>query len=221
MRKYQLFLFTGLAMLVSGAITAAPSLAVLEFELAQWLVNGVRIAAALPVQFTVSRLLENDATLEAMVCSYIEVGTIGPESLDLVTEILNLTLEKIGELAGLSLLCLGEGACVAEEDAEAYPVDLPWETELELDKNESTFYELYFGADWHERCLVLGVSVEEECKAAEGTAFEVLNVTGGVEEMGEDTEAGSCGGEAHNYVEVTQEGSLLTSTEGGTVTASE
>jgi hypothetical protein len=218
MRKYKLFLSAVFALFLFGAMTAAPSFA--TFQLAQWLVNGSRIAAALGAEFSLSRLLENSILLVGMVCSYIEIGTIGPESLDLVTEILNLTLEKIGELTGLALLCLGEANCIAEEDAEAQPVGLPWLTEVELETSTGAFVELYFGMGWHEKCLVLGVNFEEECTAAEGFGFEDLNVAGGVEEMGEDEEKGKCAGEEHNYVEVTQEGSLLTS-EGGTISVSE
>jgi hypothetical protein len=92
---------------------------------------------------------------------------------------------------------------------------------MELDPETGLFYELTFGQVWHELCLVLGVTEEEECTQAEGAELEALNVTGGVEFVGEDSPKGSCAGEAESYEEGPEAGDLLSLTEGGTLAVSE
>jgi hypothetical protein len=173
-----LMLFGVLAFSVVGVSAAFG----LEFSLAQWLVGGNLVLAELLVEAVGGFLYEDDKSGAHLECvSFVFDGFVGPESLDLITEILDLAGNKIGELVGNGLLCLGLGTCVEEEDAEWWPLKLPWKTEVELDLTDGTAWELFFGTAWHVTCLVLGVASTNECTGAEGAEVEVVNATGGVE----------------------------------------
>jgi hypothetical protein len=197
-----------------GAMMVSSASAALTFELAQWLVASSRVAAELLVVSEGELTLKNTATGTQVRCSGLFVGTIGPESLDLTTEVLNLAGEKVTELNGLAVVCTGEGTCVKEADAEAWPLKLPWLTEVELDVETGLFYELTFGAAYHVLCLVLGISVEKECSAAEGAEVEVLNKVGGVEANGKQSPNGPCGEEKEVGEVNFLAGNLTSSTEG-------
>jgi hypothetical protein len=183
MRKFYL---AGLMLLGVLAFSVAGTTAAfgLEFSLAQWLVGGALVSTELLVEAVGGVLFEDDKSGAHVEClSGVFDGFVGPESLDLTTEVLDLAGNKIGELVGNGILCLGLGTCVEEEDAEAWPLKLPWKTEVELDLTDGTAWELFFGAAWHVTCLVLGVASTDECTGAEGAEVEVVNVTGGVEAL--------------------------------------
>lgn len=205
---------------------AAMSASAVEFLLAQWLVNGALPAAALPVLAEGEILLHNINTGLHIQCSFHAEGTIEAESLLLINEVLTLGGVALGTaLAGEALLCKSVAGCENNAtDVEAWPTNLPWDFELELEEPGGKFVILLTGgtAKYELLCLVLGIASSEECTAPEGTSANVANVAGGVETLSEPaTPNANCsvGGEKSGE-NVAIAGNLLSSPE-GTVTASE
>lgn len=223
MKKVQIIGLALFAVFAFSTAAVTSSAFALEYVLASWLVNGKSITkaeGALPSEGKGELLLEDVTKKGAIVCSGILDGTIGPESLDEITKVLNLSTVEIGELTGKGLECKGQTTC--ETGSEAWPAGLPWLTELELMEPEGTWWVLIFKAGYHVLCLALGGLINEEvsCTAAEGAATQALNVTGGVELGKETTPNGSCEGGTENAVQSAIAGNLLTSSSGA-VTVSE
>jgi hypothetical protein len=131
-----------LALFAFGVLTAASASAVPTFLLALWLVNGAE-ATELATTTTGELLLEDTKTtigVVAVKCSGILDGWIGPNSLDYVSEVLSLTGGAISStaLTGTALECAEEtGSCPSPL---VWPVNLPWETEVELMEDSGTFF---------------------------------------------------------------------------------
>src|SRR5882762_5285655 len=193
-RKIQMLGLALLALCALSALMTASASAVLTFELALWLLNGIDITSAVLVDSEGELTLTNLLNGAAVLCSGLFEGTVEPESLDLVTMVYDLLSNLIEELVGLAVECTSDNICAANT-ALAWPIGLPWLTEVEQD-NDGTFWELTFGAAWHLECTVLGIKVEELCELPEGE-IEVLNVTGGVEAMGEVPQENTCNGNAN------------------------
>ena|ERR1700691_6299219 len=136
MRKFQWFGIAVVAVLLVGVAVASSASAAVTFLLAEWLVNGKSIAEgeSFKVESKGTLLLEDTKTLlgaSSVECTGILDGWIGPDGLDLVSEVLNTALEPISNtpLSGLPLECKTEKTC---EEALVWPLHLGWETLLEL-----------------------------------------------------------------------------------------
>ena len=187
MRKFHLL---GLALLAvfafSAAVTSAASAAV-TFLLAEWLYNGVTVTGELLVESAGElELTDTKGFLGAaatILCSGILDGFIEPASLDLITELLNLSKEAISltALVGLSLTCTNVTNCATPV---VWAVHLPWLTEVELMEDPTGSGTNFFvvlilnsgaGAPgWYVQCKGVLGEPEDECTATEGV-FELMN----------------------------------------------
>jgi hypothetical protein len=187
MRRFKLLGVVLLALFAFGVLTAASASATIVFLLAEWLAGGVGLTAEL--------LVESEGELELvslnaggfgittkLLCSGILDGTIGPNGLDFISDLLTLAGVEIPltALTGTALLCLEVtgGNCT---EPEVWASGLGWNTLLELMEvnGVSFFVDLILNGGWYAQCLVLGVTASETCTAAEA-AVEVTNEAGGV-----------------------------------------
>jgi hypothetical protein len=136
MRKFQWFGIAVVAVLLFGVAVASSASAATIFLLAEWLINGKPVAEgqSFNVVSSGTLLLEDLKTLlgaSSMECTVILLGWIGPEGLDLISEVLNAAEEPISStpLSGLPLECKTEKTC---EEPLVWPLHLGWETLLEL-----------------------------------------------------------------------------------------
>jgi hypothetical protein len=107
--------------------------------LALWLVNGAEVTTELTTEASGELLLENKSLKIAILCSGIEDGWVGPNSLDFTSEVLTLAGGKLKLLvAAEALECTDQsgGGCPSPL---VWPVGLPWETEVELWETTSPF----------------------------------------------------------------------------------
>jgi len=226
------FLSVGVVLVVVcvfGAMATSSAFA-LGLTTAQWLVAGAKITANLPADGLGEVLLEDTELGGALLCSGLGEGTIGAEGQGEVTMFFNLEGTLIEELD--SSAATGGLKCVADEktclvNSEIWPVNLPYLSLLKLDTEETETYWVQVDLNangvlpgYWLRCLTSLVTIEELCEAAQGAIGEVLNVTGGVEPMGEGTPLGTCRGIAGIGLGSADPGGLLTSPEGA-VTVSE
>jgi hypothetical protein len=188
-----LFAVSALASVMVSSASAEEPLTLLAW----WLVNGVQVPEGqeLNTETPGSILLEDTKAglfgePAGVLCSGILDGTVGFDGLDVISAVLNLKSELIGELTGLALLGTGGGPdCVADPSPsicpdgtpelpiEVWPFKLPWPTLLELyllSPANYSFVILVFGATYHILCWVAGIDTEDECTSTE-SMFEVLN----------------------------------------------
>jgi hypothetical protein len=183
MRKIQL-LGVLLALFSFGALTATSAMA--TTLLAEWLLNGVAIAADNLVEIDGELLLEDTKAIlgspAAVLCSGILDGFVEPASRDTVTELLSLNGEGtdlVHLTSNLSLDCVAQTGCETNTPVLVYAVGLPWESEVELvEQTGGPFFADFlktkanggnFG--WEiTNCLVLGTAHEDECTVKEGVA---------------------------------------------------
>lgn len=174
MRRLGLFIAGLTAAFMLCTLAAAPALAV-TFLLAEWLANGAPVTteltttAADELELTDKKTFVGAATV---LCSMSLDGWVGPNSLDHVSEILSLSGVGISNtpLVGTALMCTALKVCEASSAPTVYPVHMPWNTEVELIEGTGFFADLLFGTGgnpgWEITCLVLGVSVTDECTPA-------------------------------------------------------
>jgi len=186
MKRFQVVGVTLFALLAFGVLTVASASAAntVTFLLALWLVNGEEVLTELLTEVTGELLLEDTALKAAVVCSGILDGWVGPESLDYVSEVLSLNGGVVTQSLGATpILCLAEAGCASTgETPNVWPVDLPWETEVELiEETEPVFVGfavlLLNTPGWEVECTILGVKSSDECKGPEGVAQLILNGT--------------------------------------------
>jgi hypothetical protein len=178
MRKLQTVLLALLAVFAFGATLSASASAETTL-VAEWLAGaGLKITTNLASETSGSILEEDEgAGPGAVLCSAILVGTVGTAGKGVISEVLNLAEEKVGELpAGLALVsptdCTNVLACEAAEIA-VRPVGLPWTTQLFL-MESGAILDLVVGASYDLVCLVLKIKIEDTCAAAD-SEVEVLN----------------------------------------------
>jgi hypothetical protein len=224
MSRYRLFGLVVFAVFVFGVVLAASASAEVTL-LAEWLVAGAAITSNLASQITGELLMEDTKVLGVKVdilCSFILDGTIGPNGEDKIEKVLSLTGIEISELAGNAPL-----SCESSENCAAtgvlvpiFPKGLPWSTLLFLDQGTGHILDYVVGAAYEVTCTVLGVKVEDECKATNNLAsFEVSNtgeggdalVEGAEEPNGECTQGGP-GSEVNSAIKdaITVESGLVT-----------
>jgi hypothetical protein len=135
------------------------------------------------VEFSASTLLLEDKKAGILgersdiVCSDIRDGTINSNGAGLINTFLNLAKEEVSKtaLSGLALEgCTSEALCAKESDIKLWAVKLPWTTTLELmvDGTETFYVELIASSGsgnpgWYIECLILGVTVQDECTGVE------------------------------------------------------
>jgi hypothetical protein len=181
MRKIQVLSVALLALFAFGALTAMSASAA-TFLLAEWLLNGVAIAAGasdlmeIPGELLLTDLKGVLGSPSMFLCSWIFVGTVEAGSLGLITEVLSLAGVAIGSLtSGTALSCTAQEGCETNTNPSVYPIGLPWETEAELMEDTTTFFAdlLKTKANggllgWEvTNCLVLGTSNEDTCTTTE------------------------------------------------------
>jgi hypothetical protein len=211
------------AMFALSAVATSAASAELVFELALWLFNGNDVVTPILVVATGELLLHNLLNGAIIHCSGQFEGWIENNSLDLITMVWDLELlVLIVELStGPSITCESLAVCEANT-ALIWPAGLEpngWVTEVEEDP-AGVFWELIFGVGYHIECKVVGIPFVEECTLAEGTGFEALNVTGGVELMGSAEPETSCNGNAFEGELESNPGNLILSVESGTISIS-
>jgi hypothetical protein len=195
MKKLQILVLALLAVSALSAVIVTSASAETTL-LALWLVGGNTFVGELLVETEGEILLEDTKFGIAVVCSGILDGFVnGTNGEDLITEVLNLAGEKTGvPLSGLPILCTTEKGCMNETDIEVWPLNLPWETLLELlvlTGGVEDFYDLILKgtgglAGYEVLCLVLLTVTSESCESPEGSGGEVKNVAGGVEAAEEE-----------------------------------
>jgi hypothetical protein len=191
MRKWQAILLM-LVTVTAISITSASAASAETTLLAEWLVGGAAITAALSTETSGSWLLEDTKTpagAMAFLCSTIFDGTSNSDGKGTITELLNLAKEKIGELpSGLALVsptdCKAEKLC-SETGIEVRPTGLPWATNLYLMENGEMLFEMQ-KVGYEISCTVI-IKVEDTCTG--NVAVPVINdsVTGDAETPGEVT----------------------------------
>jgi hypothetical protein len=135
MKKIHVVGLTLFVVFALSALTASSALAV-----SQWLVEGKTLAA--PIAAEAEGLLEiikyesnNLVELTALACEGILDGTIGPGAKDMINDVLNLSMETIGELESpneLALSCVVTFDAGAVTDCKAGSVALVWLDNLNL-----------------------------------------------------------------------------------------
>jgi hypothetical protein len=184
MRRSQSF---GVALVIVaglGALTAAPALA--EILLAEWLVNGALVTTELTAEITEELTLEDTKTavgIASVKCSDILDGWIGPNGLSYATEVLSLSGIAAGALlTGAGITCTAVKGCEANTPPLYYPTNIPW-FYIDYYNPVYGFYRVWYGTggppDWAIVCLVLGISIEDDCQlASEGEPGPGLTLEG-------------------------------------------
>ena len=219
-----------------GLYTAANKSAP-KFLAAEWLVGGTAVTAELSTETADELLFEDTKTAvgkAVILCSGILDGWVGPNSLGWVSEVLNLSGEAISTtpLVGLALECTAQSGCESGSAPKVWPVNLGWETEVNLMEQSGTFFDVLTlphsgggNPGWELECKILGIAVVDECTASQGVAELALEGTSlldklssAFDESAEDKLATcSQGGEESGVIE--GEGTI-TLTGGGELTAS-
>jgi hypothetical protein len=178
------------AVLVLGVTASASAETTL---LAEWLLNGAPVTTLTSVEGSGEILWEDIGNKAGITCSDIGDGSVGPNGEGEITEI--LTLAGVAVSLVTPTLCKKLAGSACEEsatDIEAAPEKLPWRGSLVLSEAGTFLTELLEGeAAYVVSCLVLGIKVTDECSTTK-SKFEVLNVTGGVEAMGEGSPLANC-----------------------------
>jgi hypothetical protein len=241
MKKSQVLGIALLALFAFGALTATSAMAVTL--LAEWLVTGAAVTTELATTTTGELLLEDTKVpiigKASVLCSGVFDGWVGPNSLDFISEVLNLTATAITNSplsAGESLNCVAQSGCETSNTVLVYPIGFPAQTEVELLEQEGKVFFADFitpvtgnklGYEISE-CLVLGIAMVDECTAPNGVAeltlIESTTLLGSfskafTELAGRELATCTQGGAKSGVVETT-EGGVFSLTGGGTLSAS-
>jgi hypothetical protein len=147
-----------------------------------WLIEGHAISeseGALATESEEELQFEDTSNKAAVLCSDIAIGTMGPETKDETTEVLNVAKEKVE--AAKPLLCKRVSTCEeSASDIEVVPINLPWLTELEGMEAAPHVLDLLLESagkvpGWKITCLVLGLKVTDTCEG--GTSAKVESTT--------------------------------------------
>jgi len=180
MRKFQWFGIAVVAVLLFGVVVASSASAAVTFLLAEWLINGKPIAEgeSFNVEVSGTILMEDKKTLlgaSSIECTGIFMGWVGPDGLDLISEVLTASAEPISStpLSGLALECKEEAVCA---EPLVWPLHLGWETLLELweQGSENGFVDLITGESgnpgWYVICEKTITKPTDECSVPSGAA---------------------------------------------------
>ena len=173
MRKVQLLGLVLLALFAFGVFTASAMATTL---LDEWLVGGAAVTTELLVEVEDELLLEDSKVpiigKVDILCSVIYDGWIGPNSLDYLSEVLNLSGVALSgtPLSGESIDCTDQTGCETNTPALIWFLGVPAWTESELlEQTGGPFFEDVttpvngeFGYEITD-CLILGIAMEDEC----------------------------------------------------------
>jgi hypothetical protein len=197
MNKLKMFGLALIATFALGAIVVSSASAEEAMPLlAEWLINGAAIVTeenfSDPGEF-----IFGEKGVQKVKCSYITMGKLKPNGEGEYTEILSLTGAVVNLTA--QLLCKNVVGCEepAENDIEASPENLPWKLLATLGAG-GEFLETVEKETWVIDCLMLGLLRAIECTFT-STEYELLNVAGGVEVMGNSKPFGSCPGKPNTF----------------------
>ena len=183
MRNMQFMGVALLALFAFGALTEASASAVTTL-LALWLAHGAPAETELLVEITGELLLEDSKVpiigKATVLCGGTFDGWVGSNSLEYISEVLSATGVAISStpLTGEPLTCTAQTGCETSTSTLVWPVGFPVETEVELlEQAGGPFFEdvifpsgtAGFGYEIT-NCLVLGISMEDECTSPLGTA---------------------------------------------------
>jgi hypothetical protein len=200
--------------LLASTASAEPTL------LAEWLVGGNTVLELTQTKTTGEILLADTSNGSDVLCSVILDGSVGSDGEDEITEV--LTLSGVVVTLTSPILCESGAVCEASPtDIEVAPEGLPWHTLLFLMESNDSFLDLVFSASYVVKCLVLGLTITDECTTTLATGG-VSNATGGVTRAEETlSPLGTCsiGGAGTGEV-VFLKGNLTTATNGETLTVS-
>jgi len=212
MRKLHVAMLSSVALVAFSALVGTASAE--TTLLAEWLVGGVGVTELTSTEAAGAVILRDAKIGLEMECSGVADGSVGVNGESETTELLvGSTPVSLTKPA----VCKGIGGCSAP--AEAAPENLPWHGQLFLTEGGLFRGAKSRGTYWS-MCTVLGFLVEEECTLTNATA-ELLNVTGGVEVMGEATPLGECTTGGKEAAAITAVAGNLGKTLTGTLTVSE
>lgn len=167
-KKVQLFVGALVAVCAFSALVVA-SASALTFETAKWLAAAKTVETSLATETTGGLLFENTGSPKgAILCEGIFIGTVGSAGADTITEVQTAGKVKVTELdtegGGGGIKCTSLEGCL--EEAEAWPVNLPFKTTLMLDTVSGKYFDLVLNGEYHIRCLaLLKIQIEELCIA--------------------------------------------------------
>lgn len=189
MRKIHRLGLALFAMFAFGAMAAASA-----FAADEWLFNGSPITVELPTNtegtLTLDVLNLEGVLVNAINCSGLFEGTVGPGAIDLVLDLFSLTGALIGELGGTSLDCetvsnpTGMACPVGGEtllwvDELSLTLGLTWETLVELMATAPEFLLRFHHVAFELLCFLGGVTnLEALCEGV--TSGKLENVAAGV-----------------------------------------
>jgi hypothetical protein len=182
-------LAVALAAVFVASVAVVSTASAVEFLLALWLegTTGTPLTTYLLVEMIGELELIDTKTLfgeSRIKCSGILEGNIGPESLDQISDLLNLAKELIS-LAGLVELGLActdiSGFC---PEPLVWAEGLPWETQLDLmvENAEEFFADLLFIGQYEVKCMAGAFITEDLCESPE-VAVKATNVVGGTVDL--------------------------------------
>jgi hypothetical protein len=168
--------------------------------LAEWLINGSPVTTTTSVDDTLQALGSDIAPADGTTCVWTIDGTVGPNGVREDTEFLNGAGVPITLAA--PALCKASGGCEENAtDIEVSPENLPWHSLLYLTELGKFRYLVVKGT-YSMSCLIVGIKITDECTET-NASVEIVNVAGGVEEVGAATPLANCsigGAEAGEFV---------------------
>jgi hypothetical protein len=223
MRKIQILGIALVAMFAFSAIVASMASAETTL-LAEWLVSGAAVTATLTTTSTGTVLVEDAQAKIGIECGGELVGTVGPNGEGSTTAVLAPGGGNAITLGNLLKCTPFKGCEASATDVLVAPEGLPWQGLLQLDEGTGATFlgDAIAGGSFFTECLVIGIKVSETCNNPSTQSGEVLNVTGGIEAMGNVSPNVNCTVGGNGAGEITfLAGNLTKVTGGGTLEASE
>ncbi|HTB50622.1 MAG TPA: hypothetical protein VK701_06560 [Solirubrobacteraceae bacterium] len=162
---------------VGLSATMTSSAFAVETLSASWLNSGSAIVSLTSITIEEKLLLEDEKVpiigKVAVVCESIFDGSVGPNGESEVTEMLNLSGEKIE--GGRPLSCEKQTGC--EAAGKVVPVGLPWHSLLELEEPAGVFavLGLMSAAGYEVECTVFGIKSTDDCTSLEHSGGRASN----------------------------------------------
>lgn len=179
MKKIQILGLALVAVFAFSAVAAASAFAENE-----WLLNGAAVTSKIPVLSEAIELkladMKGGLFLEeiSVLCSGLDLGTVGPKGEDEVTEILNLAgTEK-------TIKCPASSGC-GEAEATVEALNLPWKTKIILKGTEfrDEVGPGTGGGPGYKVTCALGITDSCTSPTAELSSTKLTNETGGVDSL--------------------------------------
>lgn len=188
MKKIQILGTALFALFAFSAVLAATASAEVTL-LAEWLNGTAAITTLTSTEGNGTLLLEDTSNKGAVECTGTLDGSVGANGEDETTEVLQAGVAKTLAAPLTNCTAATGSACAKEADIEVGPEELPWHTLLYLTEAGALRDEVQ-SAGYSVKCLVIGILITDECKGK--SSFEIKNVAGGVELLGEATPKSNC-----------------------------